>query len=83
LLQPLRPFLIVGLGEILVRRHLFDLGARLVDVPDLSEAERAVHRERAAFPWGVERRLVRLRLHRAESFHAAHVVDAVHCAIAS
>src|SRR5262249_49786813 len=80
LLEPQRPLLVVSHGEIVVRRHLLDRGARPVDVPHLGVAHGAVERERPPFPLAVERRLVRFRLHRTETLRAAHVVDAVHAA---
>src|SRR5436190_1469443 len=50
----------------------------MVDVPGAGVAHGALHRQHAAFPLGVKRRLVRFDLDLAEAVHAAHVVNAVH-----
>ncbi len=76
--QPQRPFLVIGAGQIDVRRQFFDAGARLVDGPDAGVAHGAVEREAAAFPLRMEDGLVLLGLDFAEAVHAAHIVDAIH-----
>ena len=57
--QAEEPFLVIGRGEIDLRRQQFPREARHVDVPDAGRAHGAVHRQHAAFPRLVERRLVR------------------------
>src|SRR5262249_34153340 len=78
LLHPQRPALVIGGREIdRGRQHLLR-GARHVDVPGTRVGYGALHCQHASLPGGVEHRLVRLRLHRPEAVHAAHVMYAVH-----
>src|SRR5579872_5592052 len=76
--QAERPPLVIRGLQIDFRRKILDRRARLVDVPEPRKAHRAIQREAAAFPFFMERRLVRFRPHRPEAVHAAHVVNAVH-----
>src|SRR5580698_6182795 len=76
--KPHRPFLVVRAVEIDVRRQALDAVTGLIDGPDARVTEGAIERHRATFPWGVEHRLVLLRLNLTEAVHAAHVVNAVH-----
>src|SRR6202042_2468741 len=78
-----RPFPVIAAAEIDVRRQRLAGKPADVDVPQAERAHGAVHRQRTAFPWRVEYRLVGLRLDGTEAVHAAHVVDAVHVAAAS
>ena len=76
--EPEQPFPVIGTGEINVGRQRLAIEARSIDVERAGRAHRTHHRQHAAFPFGVEHRLVRLRLDLAEAVHAAHVVHAVH-----
>src|SRR5262245_56655200 len=76
--QAQRPFSVIGVREIDLRRQFLDSGAPFVDGPGADHAHGAVEREAAAFPRGVKHRLVLLRFDFAEAVHAAHVMDAVH-----
>ena len=78
LLEPEEPFPVVGTGHVDLGRQRLAIVARGVDVEGAGRAHRAHHRQHAAFPFGVEHRLVRLGLDLAEAVHAAHVVHAVH-----
>ena len=55
------PALVVGRAEIVERRQLLLREARMVDVPRARVAHGALHRQHAALPRRVERRLVLLR----------------------
>src|SRR5262249_23989204 len=78
LLEAEEPFPIIGAREIDTGRQHLAREARHVDVPRAGRAHGAVHRHHAAFPAGMEHRLVLLRLDLAEAVHAAPLVHTVH-----
>src|SRR5262245_44065250 len=82
-LEPDRPLLVIGPRQVVGGRQLLDRRPRHVNVPLAGKTHGAVERDAAAFPGGVEYRLVRLGLDLAEAVHAAHVVNAVHHAASS
>ena len=81
-LEPCEPTLVVGTGEIGVRRQKLDPVSANVDVPLLQPAKRAAHRQHAPLPRRMEYPFVRLALDRPEPVHTPHVVHAVHGAAA-
>src|SRR6516165_1335981 len=73
-----QPFLVVGAGEIDMRRQGLAIETGRVDVEGARSPQRAHHRQHAALPFRVEHRLIGLRLDLAKAVHAAHVVHAIH-----
>src|SRR5262245_9533346 len=78
-----RPALVIGRAEIGSWREPLLREAGRIDGPRPGIAERALHRQHAAFPWGMKDRLVRLGLDPSEAVHPTHVVNAVHHATSS
>ena len=72
-----KPALVIGGGEIGLRRQHFERGASAVDGPQPGGADRALQRMNAPLPRRVEDGLVGFRLDRAEAVHPAHIVDRV------
>jgi hypothetical protein len=77
-LEAEKPALVIGAGEIDLRREQLACVTRRIDVPETGRAHGPVHRQHAAFPAFVKHRLVRLGIDFAEAVHATHVVDAIH-----
>jgi hypothetical protein len=78
-----RPALVIGRGEIDLRRQPLLRKAGGIERPRSGIAHRDLHRENAPFPWRMKHRLVGLALDFTEAVHAAHVVNAVHQATSS
>ena len=73
-LEPQEPALIIRGGEIGERRQVFERGTPAVDRPQAGGSHRPLQRIDAAFPIGVEDRLIGLGFDRAEAVRTAHVV---------
>jgi hypothetical protein len=73
-----KPSLIVGTGQVDIRRQQFNAVAIPIDIPHPEHPDRAGHRQHAPLPTVMKNRLVRLGLDLAKPVHTAHVVDAVH-----
>ncbi len=78
-----QPTLVVRRPQVFRRGHAFDAMAERVDVVVSRTTQEPIEAKHAAFPCGVEDRLILLALDRAEAVHAAEVVDAVHGALPS
>ena len=72
------PDLVTAHRQIFASRPVLAREARHVEVPPARYGHGEREREGAAFPVGVEHRLVRLRLDPPEAVHAADVLRAVH-----
>ncbi len=79
-LQRREPDLVVAHRQIVRRVAVLARKARHVDVPLARHGHGERQRKGPLFPFGMEYRLVRFGLHRAEAVRAAHVLRAVHLA---
>src|SRR4051794_40883099 len=78
LLEPEKPFLVIGARQVHVRRQRLAIEARGVDVEGARRAHRAHHGENTRFPLLVKHRLVWPRPHPSGPPPSPPVVDAVH-----
>src|SRR5262249_8103235 len=76
-LEPQKPALIIRRAQVGNRRQIFERGAPAIDGPKPGGAHRPLHREHPFLPFGMENRLVGLRLDTTKPLHAAQVVDRI------